>query len=42
MIKDEYIEVLIRKSYGEEWLLEIEKDYDDDLGMEFENGLMSD
>lgn len=42
MIKDEYIEVLIRKSYGEEWLLEIEKEYDDDLGMEFENGLMSD
>ena len=42
MIKDEYIEVLIRKSYGEEWLLEIEKDYDDDLGVEFENGLMSD
>jgi putative radical SAM enzyme (TIGR03279 family) len=41
MIKDEYIEVLIRKADGEEWLLEIEKDYDDDLGMEFENGLMS-
>lgn len=42
LIKDEYIEVLIRKSFGEEWLLEIEKDYDDDLGLEFENGLMSD
>ncbi len=41
-IKDEYIEVLIRKSYGEEWLLEIDKEYDDDLGVEFENGLMSD
>lgn len=41
-IKDEYIEVLIRKPDGEEWLLEIEKDYDDDLGIEFENGLMSD
>lgn len=41
-IKDEYIEVLIRKPNGEEWLLEIEKDYDDDLGLEFENGLMSD
>lgn len=40
--KDEYIEVLIRKPDGEEWLLEIEKDYDDDLGMEFENSLMSD
>ena len=42
LIKDEYIEVVIRKSYGEEWLLEIDKEYDDDLGVEFENGLMSD
>ena len=42
MIKDEYVEVLIRKPDGEEWLLEIEKEYDDDLGVEFENGLMSD
>ncbi len=41
LIKDEYIEVLIRKPDGEEWLLEIDKDYDDDLGLEFENGLMS-
>ena len=39
--EDEYIEVLIRKNTGEEWLLEIEKDYEDDLGIEFENGLMS-
>lgn len=41
MIKDEYIEVLIRKQDGEEWLLEIDKEYDDDLGIEFENSLMS-
>jgi putative radical SAM enzyme (TIGR03279 family) len=41
MIKDEYIEVLVRKEDGEEWLLEIDKDYDDDLGLEFENSLMS-
>lgn len=41
MIKDEYIEVLVRKEDGEEWLLEIDKDYDDDLGIEFENSLMS-
>lgn len=41
MIKDEYIEVLVRKPDGEEWLLEIEKEYDDDLGIEFENSLMS-
>ena len=42
MIKDEYIEALIRKPDGEEWVLEIDKDYDDDLGIEFENQLMSD
>ena len=42
MIKDEYLEVVIRKPDGEEWLLEIEKEYDDDLGIEFENSLMSD
>ena len=41
LIKDEYIEAAIRKKNGEEWILEIEKEYDDDLGMEFENGLMS-
>ena len=40
LIKDEYIEVVIRKPDGEEWLLEIDKEYDDDLGVEFENGLM--
>lgn len=40
-INDEYIEVLIRKPDGEEWLLEIEKDYDEELGIEFENSLMS-
>ncbi|PYG87970.1 putative radical SAM enzyme (TIGR03279 family) [Ruminiclostridium sufflavum DSM 19573] len=42
LIKDEYIEVLIKKQDGEEWLLEIEKEYDDDLGIEFDNSLMSD
>jgi len=41
-IQDEYIEVLIRKKSGEEWLLEIDKDYDEDLGITFENGLMDD
>ena len=41
LIKNEYIEVLIEKADGEEWLLEIDKDYDEDLGIEFENGLMS-
>lgn len=42
MIQDEYIEVLIMKSSGEEWLLEIDKEYSEDLGVEFENGLMDD
>jgi putative radical SAM enzyme (TIGR03279 family) len=40
--QDEYIEVLIRKQSGEEWLLEIDKEYDEDLGITFENGLMDD
>ena len=40
LTEDEYLKVLIRKPDGEEWLLEIEKDEDEDLGLEFENGLM--
>lgn len=39
-IQDEYIEVGIKKSNGEEWLLEIEKDEYEDLGITFESGLM--
>ena len=42
LMKDEYVEVLVRKRDGEEWLLEIDKDYDEELGVEFENDLMSD
>lgn len=42
LIHDEYLEVLVRKPDGEEWELEIEKDYDEDLGIVFENGLMDD
>jgi len=42
MVNDEYLEVLIRKADGEEWELEIEKEYNEDLGIEFENGLMDD
>ncbi len=41
LIKDDYIEVLIRKADGEEWLLEIDKDFDEDLGIEFDSSLMS-
>lgn len=40
MIQDEYVEILIRKPSGEEWLLEIDKEYEEDLGVAFENGLM--
>lgn len=40
-IRSESIEVLIRKADGEEWELDIENDYED-LGLTFENGLMSD
>lgn len=42
MVNDECLEVLIRKADGEEWELEIEKEYNEDLGIEFENGLMDD
>ena len=40
LVNDEYLEVVVRKANGEEWELEIEKDYDEDLGITFENGLM--
>ena len=40
LIQDTYIEVLIEKPDGEQWLLEIDKEYDEDLGITFENGLM--
>ena len=42
LLNDEYIEILIEKANGEIWELEVEKDYDEDLGVEFENGLMDD
>lgn len=43
LVENEYIEVLVKKAgNGGEWLLEIEKDEDEDLGVEFENGLMDD
>ena len=40
LVQDTYIEVLIEKQDGEQWLLEVDKDMDEDLGIEFENGLM--
>ena len=40
LMHDEYLVVAVQKPSGEEWELEIEKDYDEDLGIEFENPLM--
>lgn len=37
---DTYLEMTIRKPDGEEWLLEIEKDPEEEIGLHFENGLM--
>jgi putative radical SAM enzyme (TIGR03279 family) len=42
LVSDENLVVVVRKPDGEEWELDIEKDYDEDLGLEFENGLMDD
>ena len=42
LVQDEHLDVLIKKANGEEWILDIDKDYDEDLGIEFENGLMDD
>ena len=39
-VNDEEIVLLIEKPDGEEWELEIEKDYEEDLGLVFEQGLM--
>ncbi len=39
-VNDEEIILLIQKPNGEEWELEIEKDYEEDLGIVFEQGLM--
>ena len=42
LCNEEYLTVVIRKQDGEEWELEIEKEFEEDLGMEFENGMMDD
>ena len=34
--QDDYLEVVIEKPNGENWLLEIDKDYDETLGLDFE------
>ncbi|MGL4738553.1 MAG: DUF512 domain-containing protein [Cellulosilyticaceae bacterium] len=40
LLSDEEIELCIRKFDGEEWVIDIEKDYSEDLGLEFESELM--
>ncbi|SUY47335.1 Fe-S oxidoreductase [Clostridium putrefaciens] len=42
LMADEYVEVEIEKSDKELWILEIEKDYDEKLGIEFEDAIMDD
>ena len=42
LMNEEYVELLIEKADGEVWELEVEKEYEEDLGVEFENGLMDD
>jgi len=39
-VNDECLVLLVIKPDGEEWELEIEKDYEEDLGIEFDEGLM--
>lgn len=41
-LAEEYIEIQIQKPNGEVWLLEVEKEYNEDLGLIFENSLMDD
>ncbi|MGN1181101.1 MAG: DUF512 domain-containing protein [Suilimivivens sp.] len=40
--EDTYIEILIEKQDGEQWILEVDKEEDEDLGIVFDNGLMDD
>jgi len=40
LMADEYVEIEIEKRDGELWCLEVEKDYEEDLGVEFENSIL--
>ena len=40
MINDEFLEIVLRDGDGEEYVAEVEKDYDEDIGIVFESGLM--
>lgn len=41
-MESEYVELTIRKPSGEEWVLEIDKEEKEDLGLVFESSLMDD
>jgi len=40
LMSDEYLEIEVEKKDGEIWILEIEKDYDEDFGVEFSNPIL--
>lgn len=40
LMNDEYVELLLKTPDGEEYLAEIDKDYDEDVGILFDEGLM--
>lgn len=40
LIADDYLEVEIEKADGEVWIYEIDKDYEEDLGLEFHDPIM--
>jgi len=40
LLADEYVEVEVEKVNGEVWLLEIDKEYYEEMGVEFENPIM--
>ncbi len=40
LLSDDYLEIEIEKKNGENWVLEIEKEFDEDLGVEFDNPIL--
>jgi putative radical SAM enzyme (TIGR03279 family) len=42
LLSDEFVDIEIEKLNGEVWNLEIEKEYQEDLGVEFENSILDD
>lgn len=42
LMNEEYVTLLIEKTGGEMWELEVEKEFEEDLGVEFENGGLMD